>query len=55
MARKLSSPSIPPLPSGGGSYELVDGQWICTQRTVQPGEVEPCQNEAEAAAPITED
>ena len=55
MARKTSAPAIPPLPSGGGSYQLKDGQWICTQRTVQPGEVEPCQNEAEAADPITED
>jgi hypothetical protein len=55
MARNSSVPSIPPLPSGGGSYELKDGQWICTQRTAQPGEVEPCQNESEAAAPIIED
>lgn len=55
MARKTSAPTIPTRPAGGGSYELKDGQWICTQRTLQPGEVEPCQNEPEAAAPITED
>lgn len=55
MARKASSPSIPPLPTAGGSYVLRDGQWVCTQRTLQPGEVEPCQNDPEAAAPITED
>jgi len=51
MARK---PFIPPLPSDGGSYELIDGKWICTQRTVQPGEEQPCQNDPEAA-PISED
>jgi len=65
MARKSSSPTIPPLPINGGSYELIDGQWVCTQRTLQPGEDEPCQNELETvpveapslptADPITED
>lgn len=55
MARKSSTSAIPPLPSAGGSYQLEDGHWVCTQRTTQPGEEEPCQNEPEVAAPITED
>jgi len=55
MTRKASAPVIPPRPTDGGSYELQNGQWICIQRTLQPGEVTPCQNEPEAAAPITED
>ena len=55
MTRKASAPVIPPRPAGGGSYELKDGQWICTQRTLQPGETEPCQNELAAADPTSED
>jgi len=54
MARKASAAAIPPRPPGGGTYELKDGQWACLQRTVQPGEEQPCQNELEAA-PISED
>jgi hypothetical protein len=54
MTRKASAFEIPPRPEGGGSYELKDGEWVCLQRTLQPGEAEPCQNEPEAA-PIPED
>lgn len=35
MAR--SAPAIPPLPAEGGTYELSNGQWICTQQTVEGG------------------
>lgn len=37
MARTTTPPEPPPLPSEGGSYVLVDGQWQCVQRTVPAG------------------
>ena len=58
MAKK-STPAIPPRPTEGGSYELVNNEWVCIRRTAQPGEALPepepvvcpapqaCQNEPE--------
>jgi len=57
MAKK--SAPIPPRPTEGGSYELVNNEWVCLRRTAQPGEALPepeplvcpapvaCQNEPE--------
>lgn len=51
MARTTTPPEPPPLPSEGGSYVLVDGQWECVQRTVPPAgpAPEPLTSQDDAA------
>ena len=32
--------TLPPPPARGGSYELQNGEWVCTQQTLPPGQPE---------------
>lgn len=33
--------TLPPPPTAGGSYELQNGEWVCTQQTLPPGQAAP--------------